>query len=62
MYFWWNLIEKDLDDNKFIDCVILVRVKYVVLNDNYFKILKGIDFLLVEVIDVDMFLKELNNL
>ncbi|WP_421947447.1 putative toxin-antitoxin system toxin component, PIN family [Phaeodactylibacter xiamenensis] len=62
VYFRWNLIEKDPDDNKFIDCAISARVKYVVSNDNHFKILKGIDFPPVEVIDADTFLKELNNL
>jgi putative PIN family toxin of toxin-antitoxin system len=62
VYFRWNLIEKDPDDNKFIDCAVSARVKYVVSNDNHFKILKEIDFPPVEVIDADTFLNELNNL
>lgn len=62
VYFRWNLIEKDPDDNKFIDCAVSARVKYVVSNDNHFKILKEIDFPPIEVIDADTFLNELNNL
>lgn len=40
IYFRWNLIPKDPDDNKFIDCAVSARVKYVVTNDKHFKDLK----------------------
>jgi len=62
VYFRWRLIEKDPDDNKFIDCAISARVQYVVSNDNHFKILKKIDFPPVEVIDADTFLDQLEEL
>jgi len=62
VYYNWHLIEKDLDDNKFVDCAIAGNVKFVVSNDNHFKILKKIDFPSVDVIKSDDFLKELENL
>lgn len=62
VYFRWNLIEKDPDDNKFVDCAISARVKYIVSNDNHFKVLKEIKFPPVEVIDADSFLEEIINL
>jgi putative PIN family toxin of toxin-antitoxin system len=62
VYFRWNLIEKDPDDNKFVDCAISASVKYVVTNDNHFKVLKTIEFPPVEVINADEFLEELGTL
>lgn len=62
IYFHWNLIEKDPDDNKFVDCAISASVKYVVTNDNHFKILKTIEFPPVEVVNADQFLEELKTL
>lgn len=62
IYFRWNLIQADPDDNKFVDCAISARVKFVVTNDNHFKELRTIDFPPVEVIDADDFLEELRKL
>ena len=62
VYFRWNLIEKDPDDNKFVDCAISASVKYVVTNDNHFKVLKTIEFPPVKVINADEFLEELGTL
>lgn len=58
----WNLITADPDDNKFVDCAISARVRFVVTNDKHFDILKKIDFPLVEVISLDDFLKEVEAL
>jgi predicted nucleic acid-binding protein len=62
IYFRWNLIQADPDDNKFVDCAISARVKFIVTNDNHFKELRTIDFPPVEVIDADDFLEELNKI
>jgi predicted nucleic acid-binding protein len=62
VFYNWHLIEEDFDDNKFVDCAIAGNVKFVVSNDNHFKVLKNIDFPSVEVIKADDFLKELKNL
>ncbi len=62
IYFKWNLITSDPDDNKFVDCAISANAQFIVSNDNHFKILKDIKFPPVKVIDADSFLKELKNL
>lgn len=59
VFYRWNLIEKNPDDNKFVDCAIAGNVKYLVSNDAHFKALQHIDFPSVEVILIDKFLKEL---
>lgn len=43
-FFRFELIQKDPDDNKFIDCAIAGNATYVVSNDAHFDILKEIDF------------------
>lgn len=58
----WNLITEDPDDNKFVDCAIAGRVKYVVTNDKHFSILEDIPFPKVDVVSIDDFLKEIKKL
>ncbi len=60
--FRWNLITQDPDDNKFVDCAIAGRVKYVVTKDKHFSILKDIPFPKVDIISIDDFLEELKAL
>lgn len=43
-FFKFELIKKDPDDNKFVDCAIAGNATYVVSNDSHFGILKEIDF------------------
>ena len=43
-FFRFELIQKDPDDNKFVDCTIAGNATYVVSNDTHFDILKEIDF------------------
>jgi putative PIN family toxin of toxin-antitoxin system len=62
IFFRWNLIKADPDDNKFVDCAISARVAFLVSNDKHFKELKSIEFPPVEVIDADGFLEELKKL
>jgi uncharacterized protein len=62
IYFRWNLIQADPDDNKFVDCAVSARVKFIVSNDNHFKVLKSVQFPPVEVIDADGFLEELKKI
>ena len=57
--FKWNLIPADPDDNKFVDCAIAGRVKYVVTNDKHFNVLKDIPFPKVDIISIEDFMKEL---
>ncbi len=59
VYYKWGLIEKDYDDNKFVDCAISSESKYIVTNDKHFNILKDIQFPKVNIISIDDFLKEI---
>ena len=62
VYFKWNLITSDPDDNKFVDCAISANAQFIVSNDSHFRELKDIKFPPIKVIDADSFLKELENL
>lgn len=53
VYFHWNLIEADRDDNKFVDCAIATNADYLVTNDKHFQILKNLDFPAVRIITID---------
>jgi putative PIN family toxin of toxin-antitoxin system len=55
VYYNWNLITADPDDNKFVDCAISVDAKYIVSNDRHFKILEDIDFPKVNIATIDEF-------
>ncbi|MBQ0075288.1 MAG: nucleotide-binding protein, partial [Prevotella sp.] len=59
VYYHFELIEADKDDNKFVDCAIKADAKYIVSNDRHFAVLKTIPFPHVEVIDIQQFLEEL---
>ena len=58
VYFRWNLITSDPDDNKFVDCAVSGGVEAIVTNDKHFNELKTIDFPPIEVIDADTFLAQ----
>lgn len=55
--FFWNLIEQDADDNKFVDCAIAASANYIVTNDRHFNILKQIPFPKISVIKPEVFRK-----
>lgn len=57
IHFFWQLIENDPDDNKFVDCYIAAGADYLVSNDRHFRVLKPDDFPSVQVISVEEFLK-----
>ena len=52
IYFKWNLITADPDDNKFVDCALNANADYIVTNDRHFNVLKEIDFPPIKVIDI----------
>lgn len=54
-YFHFGLIEKDVDDNKFVDCAIASEAEYVVSNDAHFKVLKKIEWPKVEVLSLEQY-------
>lgn len=57
IYFKWELLKIDYDDNKFVDTAIVGNVDYIVTNDRHFNPLKEIDFPKVEIIKIDDFLE-----
>ena len=60
VYYHFDLIKADKDDNKFVDCAIKATAKYIVSNDHHFDILKQIPFPKVEVIYINKFIEELS--
>ncbi len=57
IYYKWNLIEMDRDDNKFVDCAIAGNADYLVSNDNHFDNLEKIDFPEVALLKTEEFLE-----
>ncbi len=55
--FEWKLIDKDPDDNKYVDAAIAGGADFIVSNDQHFKILKSIDFPKINVIGIEEFLE-----
>ena len=56
-HYHWLLIDKDEDDNKFVDCYIASSADYLVTNDKHFRVLQKIKFPTVEVITIKEFEK-----
>ena len=59
VYYRWNLIEIDKDDNKFVDCAVAGNVQFIVTNDRHFNVLKDINFPKVEIISSTDFLEKI---
>jgi putative PIN family toxin of toxin-antitoxin system len=62
VYFNWNLITQDPDDNKFVDVAVATNADFIVTNDKHFKILETIDFPKIEAITAEEFLEILASL
>lgn len=62
VYFDFNLILKDPDDNKFVDCAITASARYIVTEDHHYDVIKWKDFPGIDVIGLDDFLQHLQNL
>lgn len=58
-YYKFNLIQSDVDDNKFVDCTIAAAAKYLVSNDAHFKILKQIAFPKVNIVNLVSFVEKI---
>ncbi len=44
VYYRWNLISIDPDDNKFVDCAIAAGADYIITEDRHFEELKKVEF------------------
>ena len=60
-YFKWNLVKADADDNKFVDCAVACNAKFLVSDDNHFKVLKDISFPKIEVLQAKEFIDQIKN-
>ncbi|MBC8490018.1 MAG: putative toxin-antitoxin system toxin component, PIN family [Bacteroidetes bacterium] len=61
VYYKWDLIQIDKDDNKFIDCAIAGNADFIVSNDHHFNVLRKISFPSISVISINEFLDILKN-
>ena len=55
VYYKWQLIVADLDDNKFVDCAISANADYIVTNDKHFRALDQFDFPKVNILTIEEF-------
>jgi putative PIN family toxin of toxin-antitoxin system len=51
-YYFWQLVSKDPDDNKFVDCAIASNAKYIVSEDRHLSAIKTDEFFKVEVLSI----------
>jgi predicted nucleic acid-binding protein len=58
-YFRFDLITKDRDDNKFVDCAVAANAHFIVSEDKDFRVLEKILFPKVEVLSLEKFKMEL---
>ncbi|CAN5574437.1 hypothetical protein BH10ACI1_BH10ACI1_33280 [soil metagenome] len=61
VYYRWNILTEDYDDNKFVDCAIAANADFIVSNDRHFNALRKVEFPKVTVITADNFLNILQN-
>lgn len=60
-FYQFHVINTDLDDNKFVDCAVAARAKYIVTNDHHFDVVKKSVFPKVIVVSLQTFYNELIN-
>ena len=56
VYFEFNLIQKDPDDNKFVDCAITAGARYIVTENHHYDDLKWKEFPGLAIVGLDDFL------
>jgi putative PIN family toxin of toxin-antitoxin system len=60
VYYNWNAIKQDPDDNKFFDIAVAATADFLVTNDAHFNVLKHLPFPQINVITAREFLVLLN--
>jgi putative PIN family toxin of toxin-antitoxin system len=61
IYYQWNAISSDPDDNKFFDIAIAANADYLVTDDTHFNEAKNLPFPSVNIVTGDEFLKILQD-
>jgi len=59
VFYKWNLIINDKDDNKFTDCAIAGNADYIVSEDRHFDIIKEIEFPKLTLVSINEFIEKL---
>lgn len=59
VYYHLHLITTDPDDDKFVDCAFKANARYIVTEDHHYDILKQTPFPYINVIDIDEFIRVL---
>lgn len=62
VYYEWNTITSDPDDNKFFDAAVAGNADYLVTNDAHFNEAKHADFPKINIISGEVFLNIVNSL
>lgn len=55
VFYKWNLIKDDPDDNKFIDAAINSGAEFIITHDKHFNVLNDIEFPKVSIADLHKF-------
>lgn len=62
VYYKWNLIKEDIDDNKFVDCAINSNSHLLVTHDKHFQILNRVDFPKIKITNIKGFEEQLKRI
>jgi uncharacterized protein len=57
IFYRWNLVYPDLDDNKFVDCAVASNAEYLVANDRDSKPLKKLPFPKLTILRIEEFIE-----
>jgi len=60
VYYNWNVVNADPDDNEFLDAAIAGNAEYIVTNDAHFNAAKKMNFPKVNIISANEFLSLLS--
>jgi len=61
IFFKWQIIQEDGDDNKFVDCALNGGADYLVTDDKHYNILKKLGFPPIKVLKTVEFLELIEN-
>lgn len=56
-FYFWQLVEVDPDDNKFIDCAIAANAEYLVSEDKHLKVIQKYPYFNISLIHLSEFKK-----
>lgn len=57
IYYNWYLIDRDPDDNKYVDLAVAANAETIVSNDSHFRVLKSVPYPIISCMNLDEFKK-----